>query len=78
MSNGAHATVVLGFFAIVSTPVIAGIVANRDLHQRAVAEVREDFFRTSCATYKDMTTWERWSTPLGWQDGWCDDYLHRM
>ncbi len=78
MSNGLHSAVVLGFFAIVSTPVIAGIVANRDLHQRAVDEVNERDFRDSCASYKEASTWKRWTTPMGWSDSWCDEYLHRM
>ncbi|MGO7323467.1 hypothetical protein ACCS95_34550 [Rhizobium ruizarguesonis] len=78
MSDNASSAVVLGFFALVATPILAGGYFTHDLQQRAVVEVQDRTFKTSCKTYRDMTTWERWSTPLGWQDSWCDDYLHRM
>ena len=76
---GFRNTFVLGFFVVVLGPVIGGgYIANRNLQNRAVAEVREQIYPTACAYYKGMTTWQRWTTPLGWQDGWCDDYLDRM
>ncbi|MGR9431372.1 hypothetical protein [Rhizobium leguminosarum] len=78
MSDSANATVVLGFFAIVSAPVLAGGYYMHELQQKAVVESQDRTFKTSCKTYKDMTTWERWSTPLGWRYSWCDDYLARM
>lgn len=78
MSNGAHGVVVLGFFAIISTPIVAGMIATNDLQDRAVREYHERSFASSCDTYRDMTTWERWSTPHGWDFGWCEEYLHRM
>ncbi|RVH69233.1 hypothetical protein CN198_14335 [Sinorhizobium meliloti] len=78
MANGLEGAVVLGFFALVATPFVAGGIAMNDLQERAVVEVRERIFPTACHTYKGLTTWERWTTPLGWQDGWCDEYLERM
>lgn len=71
MSNGAHSVVVLGFFR-------DHIDADRRRHdsdQRSarsgVWEYHERSFASSCDTYRDMTTWERWSTPQGWDFGWC-------
>ncbi|ANL12027.1 MULTISPECIES: hypothetical protein [unclassified Rhizobium] len=78
MSDNASRAVVLGFFAIVATPILAGGYFEHALQQKAVVEVQERNFARSCQTYKEMTTWERWSTPLGWRDSWCDDYLARM
>ncbi|MGH0214436.1 hypothetical protein NKY66_11030 [Sinorhizobium meliloti] len=78
MANGLQGTVVLGFFALVSAPLVAGGIAMNDLQEKAVIEVNERIFATACIRYKDASTWERWTTPLGWKFGWCDEYLHRM
>lgn len=78
MSDNAKAAFVVGFFALVGTPILAGGYFEHQLQQKAVVEVQDRIFKTSCKTYKEMSTWERWSTPLGWQDSWCDDYLARM
>lgn len=78
MANTAEGAVVLGFFALISTPIVAGLIATNDLQHRAVVEVQERVFPTACRTYKGMTTWERWTTPLGWEASWCDEYLDRM
>jgi len=78
MSDNASRAVVVGFFAILATPVFAGGYYMHALQQKAVVGLQDKTFKTSCAVYKGMTTWERWTTPLGWQDGWCKDYLARM
>lgn len=79
MSDGLRTTFVVGFLSLTLGPVIGGgIIANRDLHARAVAEANEHDFRDACVSYKEASTWQRWTTPMGWSDSWCEDYLHRM
>jgi len=78
MSDSANATVVLGFLAIISTPVLAGGYYIHQLQQKAVVESQDLTFRSSCKSYKEMTTWDRWSTSKGWRESWCNDYLDRM
>ncbi|WP_429819129.1 hypothetical protein [Ensifer sp. B1-9] len=78
MATNAEGVVVLGFFALISTPIVAGMIATNDLQHRAVVEVQERIFVTACTSYKEATTWERWTTPVYWKFGWCEDYLHRM
>ncbi|MNL78361.1 hypothetical protein D3C87_2047220 [compost metagenome] len=58
--------------------VVGGLVATSSLQQRAVDEVREGAYMTVCQSYKGATTWERWTTPVYWKFGWCEDYLDRM
>lgn len=65
-------------FNPVTLSVVGGMVAHHQLQQRAVEEVHERNFRTSCDMYQAATTWERWTTPVHWTFGWCENYLHRM
>lgn len=79
MSDGLRTVFVVGFLCLTLGPVIGGgIIANRNLQNRAVEEANERDFRDACASYKEASTWKRWSTPMGWSDSWCDEYLHRM
>lgn len=78
MATNAEGIVVLGFFALISTPIVAGLIATNNLQHRAVVEVQERIFTTACRSYKAATTWERWTTPVYWESGWCDEYLDRM
>jgi hypothetical protein len=58
--------------------VVGGLAANSSLQANAVDEVNEKVFRTACVVYKNASTWERWTTPMGWSDRWCEKYLDRM
>ncbi|MBY3151218.1 hypothetical protein HFO56_02230 [Rhizobium laguerreae] len=65
-------------FNPIASGVVGGFVANSNLQARAVDEVNERNFQTACVVYKEASTWQRWTTPMGWSDSWCEDYLHRM
>lgn len=79
MTSKAEGTVVLGFLALIAVPVIGGgIYFENALQDRAVDEIRDRTFATSCSVHKELTTWQRWTTPLGWNDSWCEKYLDRM
>jgi hypothetical protein len=74
----AHDVVVLGFFAILSVPIVAGLYFDMDLQRRASAEVEERIYTTACVRYKKADTWSRWTNPGLWKMGWCDKFIDRM
>lgn len=65
-------------FNPITTSVIGGLWAGSNLQDRALIEVQDRSFMTACAPYKEASTWERWTTPMFWSDGWCEKYLDRM
>ncbi|NHT78928.1 hypothetical protein G8E10_24830 [Rhizobiaceae bacterium CRRU44] len=58
--------------------VVGGIVAGQSFQNKGRDAVRAQVYPTSCATYKEATKWERWTTYGHWQMGWCEEYLDRM
>lgn len=73
-----ESAVVLVFFALLSMPVVAGIYHTEAVRNTSASEVQDRIYATTCGRYKDMTTWDRWTTSTGWKMGWCGKYLDRM
>lgn len=78
MANGLHRLAVVGTLALVSAPVLAGVVVSQAFWNEGRDAVREDVFATSCVQYKAASKLERWTTYYGWKMGWCEDYLDRV
>ncbi|WP_173995723.1 hypothetical protein [Agrobacterium tumefaciens] len=72
------AVIGLLIFNPVTLGIVGGIFAGQGLQDRARDGVRAQVYKTSCAQYKEATTWERWTSYYGWKMGWCEEYLDRM
>lgn len=73
--------VVLGavlLFNPISLAVWSGLMFQRDFNAKHTQRGNDLTYATLCPIYRDMSSWERWTSRQGWKYGWCENYLDRI